>query len=35
MYADDHLHTWYSDGSDYPMERLVQDATATGLEEIC
>ncbi len=35
MYADYHLHTYYSDDSDYPMERLVQDAIAMGLEEIC
>ncbi len=35
MYADYHLHTWYSDDSNYPMERLIQDAIAKGLEEIC
>lgn len=35
MYADYHLHTYYSDDSDYPMEQLVRDAIAMGLSEIC
>ncbi|MGN0295234.1 MAG: histidinol-phosphatase HisJ family protein [Lachnospiraceae bacterium] len=35
MYADYHLHTYYSDDSDYPMEQLVQDAIDKGLSEIC
>ncbi len=35
MFADYHLHTWYSDDSDYPMEQLVRDAIAAGLMEIC
>ncbi len=35
MFADYHLHTWYSDDSDYPMEQLVRDAVAAGLAEIC
>lgn len=35
MYADYHLHTYYSDDSDYPMEQLVQHAIAAGLQEIC
>ncbi len=35
MLADYHLHTWYSDDSDYPMEQLVRDAIAAGLAEIC
>lgn len=35
MYADYHLHTYYSDDSDYPMEQLVQDAISMGLSEIC
>ena len=35
MYTDYHLHTYYSDDSDYPMEQLVQDAIAMGLDEIC
>lgn len=35
MYADYHLHTYYSDDSDYEMEQLVKDAILMGLEEIC
>lgn len=35
MYADYHLHTYYSDDSEYPMEQLVKDAISKGLEEIC
>lgn len=35
MYTDYHLHTYYSDDSDYPMEQLVLDAIAKGLDEIC
>lgn len=35
MYADYHLHTYYSDDSDYPMEQLVCDAITSGLSEIC
>ncbi|SHK72262.1 histidinol-phosphatase HisJ family protein [Hespellia stercorisuis] len=35
MYADYHLHTYYSDDSDYPMEQLVLDAISKGLQEIC
>lgn len=35
MYADYHLHTYYSDDSDYPMEQLVKDAVSMGLSEIC
>lgn len=35
MYADYHLHTYYSDDSDYSMEQLVQDAISKGLSEIC
>ncbi len=35
MYADYHLHTYYSDDSDYPMEQLVEDAISMGLSEIC
>ena len=35
MFADYHLHTWFSDDSDYPMEQLVCDAIAKGLSEIC
>lgn len=35
MYSDYHLHTEFSDDSEYPMESLVQDAIKKGLEEIC
>ena len=35
MLADYHVHTSYSDDSDYPMEAVVQDAIAMGLQEIC
>lgn len=35
MLADYHLHTWFSDDSDYPMEQLVRDAITAGLAEIC
>ncbi|MCI8402630.1 MAG: histidinol-phosphatase HisJ family protein [Lachnospiraceae bacterium] len=35
MLADYHIHTIYSDDSDYPMEAVVTDAIAMGLQEIC
>lgn len=35
MFTDYHLHTWFSDDSDYPMEQLVRDAITAGLAEIC
>lgn len=35
MYADYHLHTAYSDDSVYPMEDIILDSIALGLEEIC
>lgn len=35
MFADYHVHTAFSDDSTYPMERVVQDAAALGMEEIC
>lgn len=35
MRCDYHIHTYYSDDSSYPMEQVVQDAIALGLEEIC
>lgn len=35
MYTDYHLHTYYSDDSEYPMEQLVQDAISKGITEIC
>lgn len=35
MLADYHIHTCYSDDSEYPMEDVVKDAISLGLEEIC
>lgn len=35
MLADYHVHTCYSDDSEYPMEDVVKDAIALGLDEIC
>lgn len=35
MYFDYHVHTEYSDDSFYPMEKVVKDAIAMGIEEIC
>lgn len=35
MLADYHVHTQFSDDSVYPMEDVVRDAVALGLEEIC
>ena len=35
MRADYHVHTAFSDDSDYPMEQVVRDAIALGLEELC
>lgn len=35
MLADYHIHTIYSDDSLYPMEDVVRDAIALGLQEIC
>ena len=35
MFADYHVHTSYSDDSEYPMEEVVKDAISFGLDEIC
>lgn len=35
MLADYHVHTEFSDDSDYPMERVVLDAIDRGLDEVC
>ena len=35
MFADYHIHTYYSDDSEYPMEEVVKDAISMGLQEIC
>ena len=35
MFADYHVHTAFSDDSDYPMEECLNRAVELGLEEIC
>ena len=35
MFVDYHVHTQYSDDSDYPMEDVVKDAIELGMDEIC
>ena len=35
MLADYHVHTCYSDDSEYPMEDVVKAAVSLGLDEIC
>ena len=35
MLTDYHVHTEYSDDSEYPMEEVVKDAITLGLSEIC
>lgn len=35
MKADFHVHTEYSDDSNYPMEEVVKDAIELGIEKIC
>lgn len=35
MFADYHVHTEFSHDSSYPLEAVVRDAAAAGLEEIC
>ena len=35
MFVDYHVHTVYSDDSDYPMEDVVKDAIRLGMDEIC
>jgi len=35
MFADYHVHTYYSDDSETPMEKQVERAVALGLQEIC
>ena len=35
MLADYHVHTEFSDDSDYVMEQVVKDAIGLGLDEIC
>ncbi len=35
MRADYHVHTEFSDDSEYQMEQVVRDSIAMGLDEIC
>ena len=35
MRADYHVHTEFSDDSEYPMEQVINDAIAKGVDEIC
>lgn len=35
MLCDYHVHTYYSDDSDYEMEEVILDAIAKGIKEIC
>lgn len=35
MLADYHVHTDFSDDSVYPMEQVIKDAIAMGMDEIC
>lgn len=35
MFADYHVHSAYSDDSDYPLEQVIRDAVAMGMDEIC
>ena len=35
MIADFHVHTAFSDDSDYPMEQVVRDACSLGVDELC
>ncbi len=35
MRADYHVHTEFSDDSQYPFEQVVRDAITKGLDEIC
>ena len=35
MLADYHVHTEFSDDSLYPMDAVIQDAIAMGMQEIC
>lgn len=35
LYADYHVHTEFSDDSDYPLENVIQDAIDRNINEIC
>ena len=33
MFADYHVHTEFSDDSEYPMEQVIKDAVSMGMDE--
>lgn len=35
MFADYHIHTYYSDDSTYSMEQVVKDAISKGITDLC
>lgn len=35
MFIDYHVHSSYSDDSEYPMEQIVEDAVEAGIDELC
>lgn len=35
MFADYHVHSAYSDDSEYPLEQVIRDAVSMGMDEIC
>lgn len=35
MFADYHIHTYYSDDSTFPMEQVVKDAISKGITDLC
>lgn len=35
MFADYHIHTYYSDDSTYPMEQVVKEAISKGITDLC
>ena len=35
MRADYHVHTEFSDDSNYPMEQVIKDAITKGIDELC
>ena len=35
MFIDYHVHTSFSDDSEYPMEEVIKKAISLGINEIC
>ena len=35
MFCDYHVHSIFSDDSNYEMEKIIQDAIALKMQEIC